>query len=384
MIYPWKSIHVSTRCKLFFIAAVSIFFTACGSVDLTRTQIPSATTVNLSTLTPTPTPSETPVPPKIVEVSDPVIFSTAAARQVEENPAEPRYQNPGDYISVLIVNEIERWYTVHIPPGYKPDIPSPLVINLHGYTGTAFSQEEMSQMNAKADEEGFIVVNPQAYHNPPTWTGPLLGAEGKPDLDFFQLLLETLNREINIDPERIYATGMSNGATMTNTLGCVFSEVFAAIAPVAGGHSGFRICPITRPVSVLVIHGTDDPTIPYYGKEGQVPSVQSWVKAWAERNGCNPDADITQPQENIQHTTWDNCDDNVTVKLITREGGGHVWPGSTIATHREGMDSEFNATDVIWEFFKLHPRKNAPQRVTFNPSTELSKTSLQFRGVTPL
>jgi polyhydroxybutyrate depolymerase len=324
------------------------------------------------------------MPREVVQVSDMKAFSTAAARQVEEKPASPRYQTPGDYIGFLDVDGIERWYTVHIPPGYKPDSPTPLVINLHGYTGTAFSQEELSQMNAKADEEGFIVVNPQAYHDPPTWTGPLLGAEGKPDLDFFQLLLETLFREINIDPERVFATGMSNGATMTNTLGCAFSEVFAAIAPVAGGHSGFGICPITRPVSVLVIHGTDDPTIPYYGREGQVPAVQSWVKAWADRNGCDPDVYVTHPHENVQDRTWTNCEDNVTVKLITREGGGHVWPGSTIATHREGAESEMNATDVIWEFFEHHPRNNSPQRLTSLPELQWYKTGSLYRVISPI
>lgn len=290
----------------------------------------------------------------------PISLATAAATKVAKESSPARYQSPGDYLDTLVVDGIERWFTIHIPPGYQPGVSMPLVVNLHAYSGTAFAQEEMSQMNAKADEEGFIVVNPQAYNDPPAWTGPLLGKEGQLDLDFFEAMLAYLQRQISIDPARIYATGMSNGGTMTNTLGCVMSDTFAAIAPVAGGHVAFHLCEVDRPVSVLVIHGTNDPTIPYSGRENEVPPVHLWVEAWAKRNGCAPTPHVSHPETDIAQETWENCDDDVVVTLISREGGGHVWPGSTMAIQREGAPSSMNATGVIWDFFETHPRMLAP------------------------
>ena len=63
-----------------------------------------------------------------------------------------------------------------VPSGSEPQP------NIHGRTATAFQQEEMSQMNAKADKEGFIVVHPQALGNPPTWWGPIPNEVGQPDM----------------------------------------------------------------------------------------------------------------------------------------------------------------------------------------------------------
>jgi len=267
-----------------------------------------------------------------------------------------RYQNPGDYIDMLPVDGYTRWFSVHIPSSYDPDAPTPLMINLHGYTGTMFDQQEVTSMNTKADQEGFIAVHPQALGDPPSWHGPLPGVPGQADKDFFVFLLEYLQAIINIDPARIYATGFSNGATMSTALGCFMSETFAGIAPVAGGHTDFANCEIERPVSVLVVHGTEDPTIPYEGRGNEVPPVSLWVEYWVQRNGCQPNPQVEEPDPTIMIETWQGCDEGVTVRLITRVGGGHVWPGSSMAYFRENVESQINATDVIWEFFATNPR----------------------------
>lgn len=268
-----------------------------------------------------------------------------------------RYQNPGDYVDMLPVDGYTRWFTVHIPPGYDPEIPAPLMINLHGYTGTMFDQQEYTSMNAKADQEGFIVVHPQALGEPASWHGPLPGLYGQADKDFFVVLMAYLQALINIDPTRIYATGISNGGTMSNALGCFMSETFAGIAPVAGGHTDFANCNIERPVSVLVIHGTDDPTIPYEGREDEVPPVHLWVEYWAQRNGCQPEPQVEQPDPSLKIETWVECNEDVSVQLISRIGGLHVWPGSSAAYFRENVESQINATDIIWEFFEAHPKR---------------------------
>jgi polyhydroxybutyrate depolymerase len=268
-----------------------------------------------------------------------------------------RYKRPGDYIDMLPVDGYTRWFSVHIPDGYTPNQATPLVLNMHGYSSTMFEQQEVSGMNAKADQEGFIVVHPQALGDPPSWHGPLPGLPGQADKDFFVALLDYLQALMNIDPQRIYATGLSNGATMSNALGCFMTDTFAAIAPVAGGHTDFSNCPIERPISVLVIHGSQDSIIPYEGHADEVPPVSLWVQHWAQRNGCQPEPHATRPQDDLKIETWDGCDENVSVQLITRLGGDHVWPGSSIAYFRENIESNINATDAIWDFFKQHPRQ---------------------------
>ncbi len=267
-----------------------------------------------------------------------------------------RYQNPGDYIDMLPVDGYTRWFSVHIPESYSPDTPAPLVINLHGYSSTMFDQQEVTKMNAKADEEGFIAVHPQALGDPPSWHGPLPGLPGQADKDFFAVLLNYLQTLINIDPQRIYATGLSNGATMSNALGCFMADTFAAIAPVAGGHTDFGNCENRQPISVLVIHGTQDLIIPYEGRADEVTPVSLWVQQWAKRNGCQAKPEISQPQEDLKIETWGDCAKNVSIQLVTRIGGRHVWPGSSSAYFRENVESNFDATDAIWDFFESHPK----------------------------
>lgn len=296
-----------------------------------------------------PTPSPTPTPtPTLIPTETPTPF-----------PVE-KYLDPGDFVTAIEVNNIRRWFTVHLPPDYQPGVPLPLVINLHALTQTAFQQDILSGMNAKADEESFIVVNPQAVGSPPAWLGPIPGSAGQADMDFFETLLEFLQKEIRIDPNRVYATGMSNGATMANRLGCDMSHTFAAIAPVAGGHVAFNRCEIDRPVSVIVFHGTDDPTIPYDGVENDIPPVHLWVGAWAERDGCDPTSSVSHPHTMVTKETWLNCDEDVEVTLYTLEGGGHTWPGAPLNATLSSSFSYINATDVIWDFFEAHSRSLEP------------------------
>jgi polyhydroxybutyrate depolymerase len=288
--------------------------------------------------------------PKPSQISVPTPLPTATTVPIE------KYQKAGDYVESIHVSGYDRWFTVHLPPGYDPAVAVPLVINLHAYTANMFQQEELSQMNAKADEEGFIVVNPQAIGEPPSWWGPLPGISGQADRDFFVELLAYLQREINIDPARIFATGMSNGATMTNALGCVMSETFAAIAPVSGGQVDINNCVATRPVSVMAIHGTIDHVIPYYGREDEVPPVHLWVEAWAKRNHCDLTPQINQENNAVPIETWGNCDEEVVVTLYSLVDGGHTWPGAPLSATAGSSFPFLNATDVIWDFFETHPR----------------------------
>ena len=266
-----------------------------------------------------------------------------------------KYDRPGDFQVFMIIAGAERTFFLHIPPTYHPDTPVPLVFNIHGRTDTAEHQQKMTQFNAKADEAGFIVVTPQAEDDPPTWWGAVPGTIGAPDITFFAAMLDYLQNELSIDPARIYAAGFSNGASMANRLACAFSDVFAAVAPVSGGHVGYYECEAAQPISVLAFHGLADSIIPFEGNQFN-PLVQDWMGAWAQRNECQttPAADSTHAD--ITRYTWEGCLPGLDVTLYAIENAGHTWPGSDFVADAGGTTQAINATDIIWDFFAAHPK----------------------------
>src|SRR5436305_2185699 len=126
--------------------------------------------------------------------------------------------------------------------------------------------EHYSGLTQLADADHFIVAYPSAASAHHFWT--LNGADpSRPDdVAFVAALLDRLERKVCMDRERVYATGVSNGGGFAARIGCELSARIAAIAPVAGGYRSLAECRPDRPVSVLEIHGTSDPVVPYDGK----------------------------------------------------------------------------------------------------------------------
>jgi len=93
----------------------------------------------------------------------------------------------------------------------------------------------VSRMSIKADQAGFIAVHPEALGDPQTWHfGP--GAQAAADVAFIRDLVGYLEGQLSIDPARIYVTGISNGAQMTNRLGCELSDRTDAIWEFFAAH----------------------------------------------------------------------------------------------------------------------------------------------------
>jgi polyhydroxybutyrate depolymerase len=333
---------VPIRYKLIVATTIVLLLVAgCGEPVPTAMPPTAATSVR---------PSATPIPPTGVSTSLPI-----------PQPGG-KYQKPGDYTIEIESFGAERTFILHVPPGYQHGIPAPLVFNLHGYNSTAYQQRNQSHMNVKADREGFIVVYPQALQTPPIWVGFMPGPAGYADVRFFQDMIVYLQQEMSIDPARIYATGISNGAVMVNHLGCVMSDTFAAIALVAGNHIGYDICEVEHPISVMALHGTADRVAPYDGGGSGVPPVHIWVEAWAQRNGCHPEPNTNDLNPQVKEETWIRCTEDVVVTLYTIEGGEHEWPGTAFGPgpYPEDLAPAIYATDVIWDFFQAHPKVLAP------------------------
>lgn len=134
----------------------------------------------------------------------------------------------------LTFDGLERSFLVFVPAGYDGLEPIPLVLNLHGAGSTAAEQVIYSQLNLVSDTAGFLVVIPDAIDN--FWnSGFSFIPPGSPDdVSFLLGLLDSMSTRYNIDPNRIYSTGMSNGGFMSYRLACEASDRIAAIASVTG------------------------------------------------------------------------------------------------------------------------------------------------------
>ena len=174
-----------------------------------------------------------------------------------------------------------REYLMYVPTSHDGNSQLPLMFNFHGGGGNADGQLYLSDMRSLADEENFIVVYPQGTaldSGDGHWNTMISSAGNKSstdDIGFISALIDELAVSHNIDTERVYATGYSNGAGFAYTLACHLSDKIAAIAPVSGLMMDERhgACQPTHPTGVLIVNGTADGARPYGGIDGWLLSV---------------------------------------------------------------------------------------------------------------
>ncbi len=264
-------------------------------------------------------------------------------------------------------DSIPRSYLVYAPKA-RPSHPA-LILVLHGWKGSGPEIERRTnfQFDRLADRDGFIVAYPDAVAG--QWHSGHPGeAATADDVGFLAALIEALSKTYGVDPDRVYVTGFSNGASMTYRLACERPDRIAAIAPVSGGLAEGLMpgCVRGRPVPMLLIHGTADPVVPFDSGE-----LEGNLAFWVRRNGCatSPtaawlaDAD---PRDGTRTRIdrYAGCREGADVVLYAIQGGGHHWPGGVepVRLQPRGRTShDFDGASVIWEFLKAHPRPPAWQ-----------------------
>ncbi len=281
---------------------------------------------------------------------------------------------------------LERTYKVYVPNSYHPDVGGwPVVLNFHGGFGNAEAAERQTQMSVTAEENGFVLVYPEAViggesdsgKNYQHWNGgPRIDSGKAPDVDdvsFISALLDDLKKKYNIDLDRVYATGISNGGTMVYRLACQLSDEIAAVAVVEANQLEID-CNPNRAVSIMHVHGMEDKFFPYSGGVSEEISdnlqpVEETVLDWAERNGCS--IEPVEYSEVNGCTTYGGCERGVEVVLCLLENQGHTWPGPGVYAGARTCESDpegnlcnilknvtgprrydFNVNDKIWEFFE--------------------------------
>lgn len=273
----------------------------------------------------------------------------------------------------------ERTYLVHTPSGLISDAAPPLVIALHGRPGNGRGMARLSQLNDVADRHGFIVVYPDGIGG--EWTEHMdlvdpdaaRRAHSPNDVAFLIALADRARTEFHSDPRRTYVAGFSNGGFMALRLACEQPRRFAAFAVVGAAlHTVIADRCSRGEAPLLMIHGDADPSIPYQGvavrdQRGRPTQVMLSVPETAEfmvrRNGCDTTGVMSPlPQTgnsdgtSVQRFEPSGC--SSAYVFYTVSGGGHTWPGVRMLPEDVlgPTNMDFNAGEVIWDFFAAHPR----------------------------
>jgi polyhydroxybutyrate depolymerase len=264
-----------------------------------------------------------------------------------------------------------RTYLLHTPRGYDQNRSLPLVLVFHGGYGRGKTVERQSRFNNLADQKGFFVAYPDGIDK--HWNDGRLDTDN-PDVDdvgFISALIDRLVKTKNIDPSRVYATGISNGGAFTHKLACDLSDKIAAFAPVASSLS-VRLastCKPNRPVPILMFNSPEDPFVPWQGGEGKgrggvklsVPETVEW---WRKHNDCSSDPEkkilprtVAKDGTQVTVSRYSGCRSGSEVIFYTIEGGGHTWPGGEdpLPVRVSGrISNQISATEVMWQFFQRH------------------------------
>ena len=261
-----------------------------------------------------------------------------------------------------------REYMLYVPNTIKPQ--APLIFVLHGLGSTNSHIRDYSQMDLVANKNGFVVCYPQGTGSTKNTIHTKKGSffwnvgyeihknEVVDDVSFLTSLAVYLQQEYDLDPEKTFCTGMSNGGDMSYLLGCQAPEVFKAIASITGCMMEwiYKSCDNNSPIPVFQIHGTKD-NITYYDGDiknrdrwGAYLGVESTIQFWVDHNMCSKSIIDTigfvnnESRYIIREKFLNGIDENE-VWLYKVINGGHDWV-------QKSLEKNFNTSEEIWKFFE--------------------------------
>lgn len=291
-------------------------------------------------------------------------------RAVFNNPQKGK-PKPGLSSRVIDSGGIKRGFLLYVPSGYKPGVPLPLVLNLHGFASSASGQMHLSRWEKLAEKENFCVIYPQGTGSPLRWNASRdFTISAVDDVSFIQEVIQAAGMLLDIDPSRIYVSGMSNGGSMTARLAWELPGIFAAAGIVSAPPIDLaQYNDSTRPIPLIAFYGTADPLVKYEGgminlspltrllrlstHHIKFPPVRQWIETWVKRNGASASPKPIALCEQIIGLYYSGRVEASEVEFYAIIGGGHTWPGG--APTFIGKTNRFiDATVEMWEFFKRH------------------------------
>jgi len=234
------------------------------------------------------------------------------------------------------------------------------LLAFHGWTlsctNIGLCSDWSCDLSSHAEDKGYIFVSVCGYgrsFNAGKCCAPA-NVMNLDDVGLARALVSQLSSQLCIDESKVWAAGFSNGAMMSEVLACQASDVFSAVASVAGvvelspgGSTGLQECAQAYqatgvPASVLMVHGSDDPVVPWIGNFFVgYPSIPDNLAHWVSLNGCTDHGTQTYSNDDYTNTIYKKCTNGTQVELLENSGGGHTWP----------QHSDFDTTEYLLGFF---------------------------------
>jgi len=256
-----------------------------------------------------------------------------------------------------------RPYTLHVPTGYDPAKPTPLVVMFHGYSVDGPSEELYMGLTAASDASTFLYAYGDGTLDKTGlrfWnaTNACCDLDSIPvdDVAYFDAIVADVSSRYNVDRKRIYEVGHSNGGFMGHRLACDRASTLAAVLSLAGAQwDDPTKCSPSEPVSIVELHGDADTLVVYGGGSttiGTYPSVPATVNTWGAKDGCTGglsptgqtlDVDTTLPGNETVVSAFGGCPAGIDVQLWRIQGGSHI---PTI--------SHPGFAELVWGFLSAH------------------------------
>ncbi len=169
----------------------------------------------------------------------------------------------------LVSRDTGRTYYLYVPSGVSAEHPAPLIVMFHG-SGRS-GKPLVAEWQSLADKEGIVLAGPDSTDSV-HWASPQDGPQLLRDL------VEQIEKNVPIDPRRVYLFGHSAGAVFTLQMACLESEYFAAAAAHAGSvdpayHSLFDFAARKIPIAIFI--GTKDAFFPLTSVRATAEALKS-------------------------------------------------------------------------------------------------------------
>jgi polyhydroxybutyrate depolymerase len=315
-----------------------------------------------------------PILPAIVSGTFAFVLFNTLTDQGKCNPAglENFSLASGDSSHSIDIGLLRRTFLVHRPEGIAPAQRVAVLIAFHGGSGSAAGMPRLSKLNTLADKNKIIIVYPQGIDKRWDDGRSIPGRTKYDDVGFIRALIDKLLADPNIDPTRVYLTGISNGGFLCQRLVLELPEKIAGAAIVVAGVTKEleAMEHAQKPVPMLFVVGTNDPLVPFAGggigffqKAGMVESASETTKFWAAHNHCEAKGESSElpvldakDSTRVKKTVYRPHTGGQEVISLAIEGGGHTWPSGSqyLPEAIVGKVCRQISNDDIWQFLSTH------------------------------
>lgn len=283
-----------------------------------------------------------------------------------------------DYI--VDVDDTPREFIIHVPNGYDPALPTPVVMIFHGTNQNGESMYKKTAWVDQAELETILVVFPSSWEyfitgenrmeekwnalNLEQLTPP--GTQLKDDVHFVEVILSNLKATFNVDEKRIFASGGSNGGGFVMTrLAVEMNDEFAAFSTCGAvmlGEDDPSVLTGTVLVSLYNVLGSADEkiaetnglTLPFPFTAQEIvddPSFNRMLVTTTTYLGLEMSYTV-QSEPDFTTFTFDQSligADNEYIFRMVR-GTGHIYPSG------DNNRARLDVSKLFWEFFIRHSK----------------------------